>query len=312
MRTLRTVGIVSSAAALLLSASVAFAQETGAVAPAAGTPAPVVAPAARTEMKKEVQDVRKEAQMRVQNAREDAKTLMESKRAEVKGSMESKREEAKKLMEAKREEAKTLIENKREEMKTLMETKREEAKTRVEEKKVKAEKRLSDIKDKAKQETALRLAKQLEELNSHWTDRFMETLNRHSDVVQKIQDRAAIAASSGKDVAATTAAIASAKTAIETARTAVVAQAAKAYVLDASTITTTSATTTSKGQSELMKNLKTSFQTVHKALFKDLFALRDGPMTEVRKAVHSAFQTLGKIPGVDEKNATSTAATSNQ
>lgn len=290
MRTLRTIGIVSSAIALLLSASVAFAEETGAVAPAASTPAPAAAPAAQAERKKEARDMRKEAQSRVQNAREDAQ----------------------KLLEVRREEAKTLIKNKREEMKTLLETKREETKVRVEAQNMKAEKRLMDIKDKAKQEAAQRLAKRLEELNSTWTDRFMETLSRHSDVLQKMQDRAVIVASEGKDVVATTAAIASAKTAVETARTAIIAQAAKSYVLDTSTVTTTSATTTAKGQSELMKNLKTSFQNVHKTLFKDLFALRDGAMTDSRKAVQAAFKTLGKITGVEEKNATSTSATSNQ
>ncbi|TSC71173.1 MAG: axoneme-associated protein mst101 [Parcubacteria group bacterium Gr01-1014_49] len=318
MRLLRTIGIIGSVAALLLSAGIAFAEEstanTDAVVPVAAS-RPAVAPI-RVEVKKAAQeraeDLRKEAQKRVETAREEAKTLLETKREEAKAVMETKREEAKKLMETKREEAKALMEKKREEAKTLMETKREEAKSLMEAKREKAEKRLSDIKDKAKQEVAQRLAKQLEELNSRWTDRFMDTLDRYVSVLQKIQNRADIAADAGKDVVATTAAIQSANTAIETARASVIAQAAKTYVLDTAAITTTTATTTDKGQSELMKNLKTAFQNIHKTLFKDLYALRDGQMTDARKAVQSALQTLGKIPGVNEgSSATSTAATSN-
>src|SRR3989344_784075 len=130
--------------------------------------------------------------------------------------------------------------------------------------------------------------------------------------VADIQDRADIAAGKGRDVTTATAAIQSAQAAIESARAAVTAQAAKAYVLDTSAVAVTTSTTTPSGQVELMKNLRTSFQNLHKTLFKDLFALRDGPMKDARKAVQSALQTLGKIPGVDEETATSAAATSAQ
>lgn len=316
MRTRKTIGIIIGAAALLLSAGVAFAEESGTNADASAAVTaqrPTAVPAIRPEVKKaaqeRVQDIRKEAQTRVEAVRENAKDLMEAKREEAKNLMETKREETKNLIEARREEAKKLMEAKREEAKKLIETKREEMKVRVEELRGKAEKRLADIKDKAKQEAAQRLAKQLSELNATWTDRFVQTLDRYTTVLGKIQDRANIAADAGKDVTAATAAIQSANTAIETARTAVIAQAAKTYVLDTSTLTTA----TEKGQSELMKNVKASFQSLHKSLFKDLFAVRDGAMTDARKAVQDALATLGKIPGVNEgSSATSTAATSNQ
>jgi hypothetical protein len=117
-----------------------------------------------------------------------------------------------------------------------------------------------------------------------------------------------VALVAGKDVTAATAAITAARAAIESARTAVVAQAAKTYVLDASAVTTTPAADTSTGQSELMKKLKISFQSLHKALFKDLFALRDGPMKDERQAVQNALQTIRQVPGVDEKEVSPTAA----
>lgn len=189
---------------------------------------------------------------------------------------------------------------------TTREESMKEVKERVEEKRAKAEERLSEIKDKKKQEMAQRFAKQIEELNKTWTDHFTQQLDRYDAVVKKIQDRAAIAAGTGKDVSATTAAVQSAKAAISTARAAVVAQAAKAYVLDAAAVATTASTTTQVGQEQLMKNLKNSFQELHKALFADLTALRDGQMTEVRKSVQSALQTLEKIPSVNEGSTAST------
>ena len=183
---------------------------------------------------------------------------------------------------------------------------REEAKDRVAEKREKAQQRLADIQDKAKQQLAQKLTKQFDNLNTKWTDHFMQVLDHYDAVVEKIQNRTDTAASAGKEIATVTAAIQSAHTAIEGARAAVTAQAAKTYTLDTSTITATVATTTSSGQEKLMKNLRTGFQNLHKTLFKDLFALRDGPMKNVRTAVQSALQALKQIPGVDKNMATST------
>jgi len=55
-----------------------------------------------------------------------------------------------------------------------------------------------------------------------------------------------------------------------------------------------------------MKGLRTQFQNLHKSLFKDLFALRDGAMKGARKSVQDALQTLSQIPKVDDDSATST------
>lgn len=194
------------------------------------------------------------------------------------------------------------VEARREEAKQKMETVREEAKVKMETKREQAKKRLSDIRDKKKQELALKLANQFEELNKKWTDHFTEQLGRLGEILLKIQERADIAATNGKDITATNAAIQSATTAISTAQTAVTVQATRTYSLDTSSVTTTVATTTTNGQDELIKGLRTQFQNLHKALFKDLFALRDGVMKDARKAVQSALQTLSQIPKVDDNN----------
>lgn len=191
-----------------------------------------------------------------------------------------------------------------------MQTMRDEAQTRMENQRGKAMERMGDIQDKVKQDMAQRIAKQFDNLNSTWTDNFMKLLDHYDAMLVKVQARADIASSTGKDITATTAAIQSAKTAILSARTAVVAQAAKTYTLDPSTIPTT-ATSTSNGQEKIMKSLRTSFQNFHTALFKDLFALRDGAMKNARTALQNAVQTLSGIPGVDDDNATSTAKKSN-
>jgi hypothetical protein len=190
---------------------------------------------------------------------------------------------------------------------------REEAQTRIQTMRGEAEKRLADIQDKVKQQQAQSLAQQFENINTSWTDKFVQTLNQYDAILQKVQDRANIAATDGKDITATTATILVANNAIASARLAVVAQVAKTYTLATSTVATvTTATTTPKGQGELIKALRTSFNSLHQTLFKDLFALRDGPMATTRKAVQVAIQTLGKIPGVDGGQATSTATTTNQ
>lgn len=175
-----------------------------------------------------------------------------------------------------------------------------------------AQERIAAIQDKVKQRIAQNLSGIFDRLNQVWTQHFSQLLDRYAAILQKIQDRANAAAANGKDVTATNTAIQAAQAAIASARTAVAAQAAKTYVpnLSSATTTVTAATSTPQGQGQIIQGLKDAFQTLRTQLFSDLFALRDGPMTDTRKAVQSALQTLGKIPGVDQGNATSTEATS--
>lgn len=289
MNRLKIIGAASGVAAMLMSAQVAFALEDGR-ADVTGVRSVTSRPVATTTTGK----------VRAETAREESKANIEAKREETKTNVKAKREEAKQKLEVTREEAKTRMETAREEAKERMETAREEAKTRMETKREEAKQRLSDIRDKKKQQMAERLAEQFDNLNKKWTDNFIQQLDHYDSVLLKIQERADIAATNGKDIASTTAAIQSANTAIETARTAVVAQAAKTYTLDTSSVTTTVATNTTNGQDELMKGLRTQFQSLHKALFKDLFALRDGVMKNARASVQGALQTLSQIPKVDD------------
>ncbi|HCR52714.1 TPA: hypothetical protein DIV48_03685 [Candidatus Kaiserbacteria bacterium] len=187
-----------------------------------------------------------------------------------------------------------------------LQTVRAEVRSRIDTEREKVSQRLTDIQDKAKREMAQRLAGQFDRLNETWTDHFMQQLDTYDALMRKIQARADAAQSAGNDVARTTVAIQSAASAIETARTAVTAQAAKTYELASSTIPMI-ATSTADGQQKILQSLRKSFQTLHTTLFKDLFALRDGPMKNARKAVQAALQTLGGTTGADGENATSTA-----
>lgn len=271
MRIFRTIGVVGSAAALLLSATVAFAEERSA------------------------------------NSEQSVKAEIEVKA--VSTAQKEVREAAKARLETEREDAKQRVETAREEAKTRIEAVREEAKTRVEAKREKAAQRVAEIQDKTKQKLAEKLANQFERLNKTWTDHFMNLLDRYDEIVLKMRSRASAAAGNGRDVTAADAAIQLAETAIGTARTAVVAQAAKTYALDTTTINMTAATTTPSGQGELMKGLRTAFNDLHKTLFKDLFALRDGSMRDARAAVQNALQELGKVPKVDDDNDDDATAT---
>jgi len=226
MRTFRTIGIIGSAAAILLSASMVFAREQ-----ATST--------SREQVNNDYRAMAASTTARMQAVRADAQNRMAAQREKV-------------------------------------------------------AQRVADIQDEAKQQIAKNLAAQFDNLNSTWTDRFMQTLDRYDTILQKMEDRTNIAAGNGKDIASTTIAIQSAKTAVTNARTAVVAQAAKTYTLNPLTIPAT-ATTTTSGQEKLMKGLRTSFQNLHATLFKDLFALRDGPMKDARKAVQNALQELSQI-----------------
>lgn len=309
MRIFRTIGVIGVTTAFFLSSTIALAEER--TVPARPIPAvravkaevrAMTASTTRVEAMKEVKE-------KMETKREEVKIQREEKREEVKTQMEVKREEMKTQREMKREETKEKMETRREEAKNLMETRREEAKVRMEEKRTKAKEHLSEIKDKKKQEVAQRLADQFGNLNKTWTDHFMKQLDQYDVVLVKIQDRAVIVTEAGKDVADITTAIQSANTAIDTARTAVVAQAAKTYVLDTPEVVTTASTTTEVGQEQLVANLKSSFQELHKVLFADLKALRDGSMTDARKSVKTALEVLKKVPAVNDDRTTSATTT---
>ena len=181
---------------------------------------------------------------------------------------------------------------------------------------VKAEERIAQIRDQQKQRLAQNLSGQFDHLNQVWTKHFAQVLDHYSIIFQKIQDRANFAAARGQNISATSAAIQSAQTAVTTAQNAVATQAAKSYefALPATTtggmVATSTATSTPAAQTQLIQDIRTSAQSLRSELFKDLFALHNGPMLNARTAVQGALQSLSQIPGVDAGNATSTVATS--
>lgn len=290
MRILKILGIAGVSMSLL-SANVAFAEDTQMDAP---------------------QDVRGEVMKRVDAVTESIKEFrVEKASTAAQSRLKAVREEAHKTIEAAREEAKQKVEAVRADIQARVEAVREEAKTRLEAQREKASERLADIKDEAKKRLAENMTGRFDHLNKTWTDHFLELLGRYDEILQKMRDRADVAAGAGRDVTAAHAAIQSAETALESARAAVVAQAAKTYALDTSAITTAAATTTPSGQAEFLGSLRATFQELHAALFKDLFALRDGPMKDVRSALQSALQSLSAVPDVDEEN-TAATTTGNQ
>lgn len=187
-----------------------------------------------------------------------------------------------------------------------MQSLRDAAQARMENERAKAGDRLKEIQDKSKQDMAQSLAVRFNSLNTKWTDNFSQILDRYDAIVQKIQDRSDIAAAAQKDVSATTAAIASARTAILNARNAVAAQAVKTFDL---TLANLPAKVTSKSadQEKMMESLRSSFKNLNSGLFQDLFALRDGPMKDARSAVKTALDTLSAVPGVDDDNGSGTS-----
>ncbi len=308
MRILKTVGIAGSAAAFLLVVPIAFAQSEPATDGTVPTGTSVVQK--QENIRIDAMRARQEKELRAANMAEQAREgklrpmMASTTRVEAKD-----REKMMGLANA----STTNFRNVGEAAKERMEAAREEAKNRVEAQREKAQQHLAEIKDKAKQEKAQSIANQFAHINKEWTDHFMEVLNKLDTIVGKIQKRADVAAASGKDVSSTIAAINTAKTAIDTARTAVITQSAKVYELNTSTSTAitvpTTATTTQNGQNELVQNLRTAFKSLHATLFKDLFALRDGPVLAARKAVQAAAQSLIRIPGINEGTATTTTAT---
>lgn len=304
MRILRTIGIAGSAAALLLAAPIAFAESQSAVDGTTPTDIVTVQKQAKPDEPIRADKIRQIEAAKVRAELKERKPEMD-KRAGMTALANS-----------------TTTVNFRDGAKAAkerMEAAREESKNRVEEQRHKAEQRLTEIKDKAIQQRAQTIAKQFAQINKRWTDHFMKVLERHDAIMKKVQARADIAAASGKDIASTTAAIQAARTAIDAARTAVIVQAGKVYELNTSTSTaitvpptasTTTTTSASNGQTALIQNLRSAFKTLHATLFKDLFALRDGPMLAARKAVQASVQSLIRIPGINNGGtATTTTAT---
>lgn len=176
-----------------------------------------------------------------------------------------------------------------------MEAKREEAKTRMETKREEAKERIAKIKDERKKQLAEKLSGQFDRINKKWTDHFANVLDRYEEIIGKMRDRAFRAADRGNDASSATSAIDSAEVAVKNARDAVVAQAAKTYVLDTSVLPPDSGE-----DGATVKALREAFTGLHKSLFENLKALRDGEIKGAKEALHTALTELSSIKDVDD------------
>ena len=281
----RVTGILGTTIALLLSVGIAFAEE-GSVQ--TGT---IEASTETSAVTKTEEATRMEIQ---KDAREKMKAVTESAVAKRKAIASTTQAEIRDLRQA----AKERMEAVRLETKERMQAQREQVKERV-----------KDIQDTKRQQMVENLVERFEHLNTTWTDHFTKQLDRLTAIVEKIESRAATASANGKNIAAVTAAIQTAKNAIAVAQVSITAQVAKTYAPDTSAVPTTTEAATTEGQEALMKTLKASFKSLHETLFNDLFVLRDGPMKAARSAVQGALQSLSTIPGVDEDSTSSTTST---
>lgn len=208
-------------------------------------------------------------------------------------------------LEAAQERASTTIQN--------LEKIQQQAQNKIQQVQTKVQEKITEIRDQQKQRLAQQIVNQFDHINQVWTNHFTQLLNQYDVILQKIQNRADKAAANNSDVSTVNSAIQAAQTAIVNARTAVETQAQKTYTVNLTAINNQITTTsTAAGQNELIKNLKSQFQSIKDQLHKDLFALRDGAMKDARTALQNAFQALSKIPGVDKEPKTTSTSTSRE
>lgn len=150
--------------------------------------------------------------------------------------------------------------------------------------------KLSSIRDAAKKTQTERINTTLNEVNTKRTNMLLSYVNRLTDILTKVQTRAAAVKTAGRDTSKVDAAIAKAQTDIATAKSAILAQAAKQY-----TATISSENTLKSDMGRAMSQLQADAGSV-----KDL-------VTAAHKSVSDAIQTLASVLG--EKIASSSATT---
>lgn len=174
------------------------------------------------------------------------------------------------------------------------------AKTRMSEVRAELQGKISAIQDARRKDAALAIIGQLAHANATATDHFNDILNHLERVLAKVESRAEKARASGGNITAVAMAIQKARDSIAQARTAVQAQAKKSYqtAINARAIVSSDAST-SEGQNALISSMREQFQSARNSLKKDIFALRDGPMKNARRAVQDAIKSLKEVSNVD-------------
>ena len=168
------------------------------------------------------------------------------------------------------------------EAKDAMKEKMTDAKTEFKDKMTQAreafKEKLATIKDQKKQERVTNIDSRINEMNQKRTTEMAKHLERFGMVLSKISSRAATLKASGKVTTALDADIASAQTAIDAAKAAILAQAAKDYVVNVTT--------------EIA--LKGAASTAIKGFFSDIKAVYE-KVVAAQKAVQKAHQSLTLI-----------------
>lgn len=95
--------------------------------------------------------------------------------------------------------------------------------------------KLSELKDARKKEIVEKLDARFATVNKKATGRFLETLDKLSDILKGVQKKATEAKTAGKDTTEAQTSITAAQSAIDAAKTAVTTQSAKTYTITIST-----------------------------------------------------------------------------
>lgn len=235
------------------------------------------------------QPVRKQMVQDSVSARQDMRNVATSTREEIRNMFEKQRE----AMRQKLEQSKKEAQDRREEFKKAVEEKRAEAKKRIEENRARLQDKLKSIRDEKKKAAVQTIDKRFEEINANRLGHFSNVLDQIEKVMQNVESRTAKAGIVGKNVSAVNADIVAVKAAISAARAAIVTQSAKTYPLVISH----------------ENALRTDVGKTRQALGADLKAVQD-KVTAAREALRKAATDLAKIPGINDVERATPAATS--
>ena len=140
------------------------------------------------------------------------------------------RQELPQKIQANRENLQGRIQELRDELKQ----KRKEAQELFKEKREEFKTRLQKIKDVRKKTLVEQIDEKISTINKNRADHFLQVLERLEVILDRIRDKAETAQTNGKDTSNLSSAIAAAQDAISTAKSAIITQAGKDYVIDAS------------------------------------------------------------------------------
>jgi len=217
------------------------------------------------------------ARQEIQNIRTQANQGIQGIRQTMREQIQTERENFQKEIEAKRAELQSTVKARNEELKT----------------------KLQSVKDERKKTAVERIGQNISDLNSRMTTHYANVLDQIAEVLGRIVSRTDTAQANGKDVTAVRAAITSAQNAISAARAAVTVQTGKAYSMNISSSTVSTA-------------LRSDVGVTRQALQADLKTVENA-VKAARSAVQQAATTLAQIQGVDElKASTSTTTSTNQ